>query len=72
MPKQDKTGPMGIGPRTGRGYGPCGFGLGLGQRCFGRWSCPLNNKNQTETLIEYKKALEKELDDVQEELNDKK
>ena len=23
MPNQDKTGPMGQGPRTGRGLGPC-------------------------------------------------
>jgi hypothetical protein len=24
MPKFDGTGPMGMGPRTGRGFGPCG------------------------------------------------
>jgi len=28
MPKFDSTGPLGLGPRTGRGLGPCGRGLG--------------------------------------------
>lgn len=32
MPKFDKTGPLGQGPRTGRGFGPCGFGLGWRRR----------------------------------------
>jgi len=26
MPGFDKTGPMGQGPMTGRGFGPCGLG----------------------------------------------
>lgn len=26
MPMRDKTGPMGLGPRTGRGMGPCMYG----------------------------------------------
>ncbi len=24
MPRRDRTGPMGMGPMTGRGFGPCG------------------------------------------------
>ncbi|MEA2097730.1 MAG: DUF5320 domain-containing protein [Patescibacteria group bacterium] len=38
MPKQDKTGPAGAGPRTGRGLGVCGEGssalrgAGMGRR----------------------------------------
>ena len=38
MPNQDGTGPMGQGPRTGRGYGPCGDGArsGAGRGFFGR------------------------------------
>lgn len=51
MPRRDGTGPMGAGPMTGRGLGPCvgakavkycagiGLGLGLGfalKRGFGR------------------------------------
>ncbi len=27
MPRLDGTGPQGMGPRTGRGFGPCGGGL---------------------------------------------
>ena len=34
MPGFDRTGPMGYGPRTGRGFGPCGRGLGF-RRGFG-------------------------------------
>ncbi|MCL4366832.1 DUF5320 domain-containing protein [Patescibacteria group bacterium] len=36
MPRLDRTGPQGFGPRTGRGLGPCGrdyaFGRGWGDR----------------------------------------
>lgn len=34
MPKLDKTGPMGQGPRTGRGLGPCGGGMRRGWGCW--------------------------------------
>ena len=34
MPAQDRTGPQGQGPLTGRGLGPCGRGLARG-RGFG-------------------------------------
>ena len=43
MPGQDKTGPLGQGPLTGRGLGPCGNGLGMRRgfgRSFGRARCP--------------------------------
>ena len=40
MAKFDGTGPMGMGPMTGRGFGPCagcGWGMGMGWgRGFGR------------------------------------
>lgn len=37
MPRFDGTGPLGQGPMTGRGFGPCGFGLGWRRRFgFGR------------------------------------
>lgn len=39
MPGEDRTGPLGQGPRTGRGYGLCGRGVrrSLGRpREFGR------------------------------------
>lgn len=35
MPGFDRTGPRGVGPRTGWGRGPCGRGMGFG-RGFGR------------------------------------
>jgi hypothetical protein len=35
MPGFDRTGPLGQGPMTGRGFGPCGRGLGW-RRGFGR------------------------------------
>ena len=35
MPGQDRTGPRGEGPLSGRGLGPCGRGLARG-RGFGR------------------------------------
>jgi hypothetical protein len=41
MPKFDKTGPRGLGPKTGRGLGSCnGFAscpMGRGGRGFGRF-----------------------------------
>lgn len=37
MPGFDRTGPLGYGPMTGRGMGPCGAGYGRGAgRGFGR------------------------------------
>ncbi len=35
MPAQDRTGPLGQGPLTGRGFGPCGRGLAF-RHGFGR------------------------------------
>ena len=65
MPNRDKTGPMGQGVGTGRGLGPCGQGKGLGfgkgmgmGRRFGRGLC------RFQTLADYRKALEEELEDV--------
>lgn len=58
MPRGDRTGPMGIGPMTGRGFGPCGLGLGWRRR-FGM--------GRGKTLADYKKALEEELEDVKKE-----
>ena len=71
MPNRDQTGPTGQGPLTGRGFGPCGgrgfgcgrgFGRGLG-RYFG-WNEPQTKEEQAEALIDYRKALEEELEDV--------
>ncbi len=69
MPNQDKTGPSGEGPQTGRGLGSCGrgfrrsrcFGLGMGLRRL--WS----KKNELSTLEEEEKMLKEELQAVREE-----
>jgi hypothetical protein len=74
MPGYDKKGPQGLGPGTGRGFGPCfGFGVshfrhhhrGLG-RYFG-WSWPQNAAEKKKALAEYRKALEEELEDTKKE-----
>lgn len=74
MPNLDGTGPMGQGPRTGRGFGPCGGGMGRGWggcgfgcgRGFGfrRFFSP---KNKVATLEEQEKMLEEELVAIREE-----
>jgi hypothetical protein len=75
MPRQDGTGPTGMGPMTGRGFGPCGLGLGWRKRFgprrgLGRyfsWSWPQTQKDQAKALTDYRKALEEELEDVKKE-----
>ena len=66
MPGFDKTGPMGMGPISGRGFGPCGLGLGwrrkFGQRrglgrYFGCWNWPQTKKDQVQALKEYQQKL---------------
>ena len=74
MPNRDKTGPMGQGPSTGRGLGPCGGGVRRGFGCaqgFGRglgryfgWNQPQTEDEIKESLVNYRKALEEELEDV--------
>ena len=80
VPRRDGTGPMGQGPMTGRGcgpctYGPCGLGLGwrkrfgMGRglgRYFG-WSWPQTTQDQKQALSDYRQALEEELQDVKKE-----
>jgi len=77
MPNRDKKGPTGQGPLTGRGLGPCqggtrgvfgcgrGFGRGLG-RFFG-WNQPQTKEEQKQVMVDYRKALEEELEDIKEE-----
>jgi len=68
MPNKDKTGPLGNGPLTGRGFGPCGSGLkrGLGRglcRYF-TWGQSKTDEEKRQSLINYRQALEEELEDV--------
>lgn len=76
MPGFDKTGPMGQGPMSGRGFGPCGMGLGWRRRFgmgrgMGRyfcWNWSVTREDQKKALAEYKKALQEEMEDVEKEL----
>ncbi len=66
MPNLDGTGPMGQGPRTGRGMGMCrdcrfGCGRGFGFRRF------FSPKNNMASLEEQEKMLEEELEAIREE-----
>lgn len=80
MPRFDGTGPFAQGPMTGRGMGPCAFGFGL-RRGWGKmshgvgrgsgfwgWVQPQTQKGQLEALKDYKKFLEEELQDADEEI----
>jgi len=76
MPRQDKTGPRGEGPMTGRGMGSCGGGTRRGFGCgFGRgmgmgrrWT----NKDEQVALEEEVGILEQELVEAREELKNLK
>lgn len=78
MPAFDRTGPAGMGPKTGRGFGPCGLGLGWRNRFgpgrgLGRyfsWSWPQTQEEQLGALKEYQKAIKEELEDVGKELKE--
>jgi len=75
MPGFDKTGPMGMGAMTGRGFGPCGLGLGWRRRFgagrgLGRyfgWDFPQTKEDKLKALVDYREALEEELEDVKKE-----
>ena len=63
MPGYDRTGPIGAGPRSGRGFGQCGRGFRQCGRGFGfRYSRPT-----TLTKSEESKLLEEEIKDIEEE-----
>lgn len=74
MPRFDATGPLGLGPGTGWGLGPCvpgwprGFGRGFGWRRFGNYpefypAYPrsLTKKEELGMLGDEAEALEEEL-----------
>jgi len=78
MPAQDGTGPRGMGPLTGRGFGPCCIGMGRRQR-FGtgrgmgrffnwswpNWRWPKNKADEQKGFEEYEKALRGELAEIE-------
>lgn len=73
MPQMDQTGPVGMGPGTGRGWGRCmGYNIG-GQyrRGLGRFFSPwrfAGRDERVKDLEEYKKALLEELEEVEKTL----
>ena len=72
MPGQDKTGPLGQGPMTGRGLGPCRQGLASGRgmgRGFGRGFGLRQGFMQPQVITETqeKEILEKELEAIKAE-----
>lgn len=70
MPRLDGTGPMGQGPRTGRGLGNCqGTGCGLG-RGLGRGRGRFSFANKTLTKEEQKKLLLNEKEIIEKEISD--
>lgn len=72
MPGFNGTGPIGQGSMTGRGFGPCGvglgwrrkFGMGRGMGRYFCWNWPQNQADQKQALADYRQALEEELADV--------
>lgn len=74
MPRFDKTGPLGSGPKTGWGMGPCGAGMGQG-RGYGRgcgWRRFYTQKEETEMLNQETEDLKQELKAIEERLSDLK
>jgi len=66
MPRFDKTGPLGFGPGTGWGLGPCGAGFGWGRGFGGRRF--YSRREESELLQEEAGALEEELKAIKERL----
>ncbi len=69
MPNKDRTGPLGEGPRTGRGLGPCGTGTGIRRGIgAGRGFGNRQNFNQTEISEDKIEKLEEENIELRKEL----
>jgi hypothetical protein len=75
MPGRDRTGPLGYGPRTGRGLGPCGMGL---HRGFGRaawfhgmgYGYQPTREQEIADLKAEKEAVQEELKQIDERLKE--
>jgi len=72
MPRRDGTGPLGLGPRTGWGLGPCGGGFGRGFGRFWRFGSQVPPKDEKSILEEEAKILEDELKAVKDRLSELK
>ena len=77
MPGFNGIGPNGQGPRTGRGFGPCGQGLGrgMGQRMGGGmgyrgYRAPITSNQEKEILTEDMNFLQKEIEAIKERIEE--
>ncbi|WZL72342.1 DUF5320 domain-containing protein [Clostridiaceae bacterium 35-E11] len=82
MARRDGTGPMGMGPMTGRGMGLCrsgksrsgikaGFGYGRGMgRCFFYGNAAMDAEVEKSMLQNERTVLEARLKDVEKRLDD--
>lgn len=80
MPFRNRMGPRGLGPRTGKGMGPCGSGYGPGLgwgRGYGRTMCGwfyreyqnMNKEEKEKILKEELKDLKNEIEMIEKELD---
>lgn len=78
MPRRDKTGPLGSGPGTGWGMGPCGMGMdwqrgfGRGFGRFWRFGSQISTKEEKEILEEEVGILEDELKSIKTRISELK
>jgi hypothetical protein len=74
MPAFDGTGPLGRGPGTGWGRGPCGAGLARGRSYNGRFwpRQEYSSDNGKEPLEEEIQELKKEMNEIKNYLKDLK
>ena len=72
MPGFNRTGPLGYGPRTGRGMGPCGrgFGRGFGRSFRAYTPVPLTKEQEVTELKAEKQTIEQELKEIETRLNE--
>jgi len=81
MPRLDQTGPQGMGPRTGRGMGPCGVGQGMGggvgRMQGGFCPCPdvgytgkIKKEDEKEMLEDELKAMEEGKKEIEKRLGE--
>jgi hypothetical protein len=71
MPGGDGTGPLGLWPRTGRGFGRC-FGRGLGLRCWRYAPVSLTKEEQKKILEAELKEIEMEKQKIEKRLKEMK
>lgn len=83
MPRFDGTGPLGFGPGTGWGLGPCGAGIawrrgrGFGRRRFFGWPGfyypeKITKKEELGVLEDEAKVLQEELKEINKRISELK